>query len=77
MIKYSQQEFEQKARLDFNTVYGVHPCVCGGISNRVRYFNRSNNIIVRLIDCGCNCAGAIIEADLTLYFLDEGLSISQ
>ena len=77
MNKYSQQEFEQKARTDFNSVYGIHPCDCGlNNSNRVRYFNRSNYIVVCLIDCGCNIADAIIDADLTFYMgEDEGISL--
>lgn len=77
MNKHSQQEFEQIARTNFNSVYGIHPCDCGlNNSNRVRYFNRSNYILVRLIDCGCNHANAIIDADLTFYMgEDEGISL--
>ena len=81
MKKHSQQIFEQIARTDFNRITGVYPCDCGlRNSNRVRYFNRSNYIVVRLIDCGCNHADEIIEADLTfiynIHYMDEGISFT-
>lgn len=80
MNKHSHRIFEQIARTDFNQVYGIHPCDCGlRNSHRVRYFNQPNYIVVRLIDCGCNHANAIIEADLTFIFgvEDEGIDFTE
>lgn len=65
-MKYTKEEFEEYCIRDFNKLSGIHPCDCGnGPSNRVRYFNRSNYIVIRLIDCGCNHSECLIEGGLT------------
>ena len=68
-MKYTQEEFEEFCRTNFNKLEGIHPCDCGKrSSNRVRYFNRSNYIVVRLIDCGCNSSNCLIDPDLSFFY---------